>query len=304
MGDAPAAGESAAVRSRDELLGGKGANQAVGLAQLDVPVALLGVVGDDRAGHDLLAHAAADGIDVSHSVIREHARSALIVDVVDDHAHWRYLEDIPDEVLVSDHDVLAAAALLRDASSVILQLQQPARTTMTAARIARESGARIVLDGVPAEEDLLSSADVLRADAREAAILTGHPVENVAEGIKAGVMLLAHGLDLAVLEVRGEGNVFVSRAGYEFLPHGDAHVVDTTGAGDALVATLTCALSRGHDLSTRILIAPVPCEACGYAALRIAKLVNEADEPLATLLVRTNCRSHTPLPALPAPRPA
>ncbi|GHF22096.1 ribokinase [Amycolatopsis deserti] len=250
VGDAPAAGESAAVRSRDEVLGGKGANQAVGVAQLGLPVALLSVVGDDRAGHDLLTHAAADGIDVSHCVVREHARSALVVNVVDDHGQWRYLEDIPEDVLVAEHDVLAAAGLLREASSVILQLQQPPRTAMTAARLARQGGARVVLDGVPPEKDLLSCADILRADAREAEILTGGPVTDVAEGVKAGVMLLAHGLDLAVLEVAGHGNVFVSRAGYEFHPHGDGHVVDTTGAGDALVATLTCALTRGQDPRT------------------------------------------------------
>jgi ribokinase len=248
--DAPAPGGSAAVRSRDEVLGGKGANQAVGVAQLGTPVALLAVVGDDRAGHDLLAHAAADGIDVSHCVVREHARSALIVNVVDDHGQWRYLEDIPDDVLTTEHDVLPAGDLLRDASSVILQLQQPAATVMAAARIARDGSARVVLDGVPPDRELLSFADILRADAREAEILTGQPVGNVAEGVKAGVMLLAHGLDLAVLEVAGHGNVFVSRAGYEFLPHGDAHVVDTTGAGDALVATLTCAFTRGQDLRT------------------------------------------------------
>ncbi|PBJ29532.1 PfkB family carbohydrate kinase, partial [Mycobacterium avium] len=46
----PTAGESATVLRREELLGGKGANQAVGLAQLGVPVALIGVVGDDQAG--------------------------------------------------------------------------------------------------------------------------------------------------------------------------------------------------------------------------------------------------------------
>lgn len=175
VADAPGAGESARVHSREEILGGKGANQAVGVAQLGIPVALLSVAGDDRAGHDLLAHAAADGIDVSHSVIRAGTRSALIVDIVDDHGQWRYLEDIPDTVLVTESDVLAATGLLRAASSVILQLQQPARTTMAAARIAREGGARIVLDGVR------------------------------------------------------------SRAGY---------------AGDALIATLTCAFSRGQDLRT------------------------------------------------------
>ena len=247
---APDAGTAAAVRSRDEVLGGKGANQAVGLAQLGTPVALLSVVGDDRAGHDLLAHAAADGIDVSHCVVRENARSALVVNVVDDDGRWRYLEDIPADVQLIEADVLAAEDLLRSAASVVLQLQQPAPALVAAAGLARDGGARVVLDGVPPDRDLLSRADVLRADAHEAEILTGRPVTEVAEGVKAGVMLLAHGLDLAVLEVAGHGNVFVSRAGYEFLPHATAPAVDTTGAGDALIATLTCALTRGHDLPT------------------------------------------------------
>jgi ribokinase len=46
----PATGKSTDLLQRRELLGGKGANQAVGLAQLGVPVALIGVVGDDHAG--------------------------------------------------------------------------------------------------------------------------------------------------------------------------------------------------------------------------------------------------------------
>ncbi|RAJ45461.1 pfkB family carbohydrate kinase [Kitasatospora sp. SolWspMP-SS2h] len=45
----PEAGGSADVAERWEGLGGKGANQAVGLAQSGVPVRLVGVVGEDRA---------------------------------------------------------------------------------------------------------------------------------------------------------------------------------------------------------------------------------------------------------------
>ncbi|WP_231970824.1 PfkB family carbohydrate kinase, partial [Mycobacterium sp. E3198] len=50
----PSASESTTVLRRGELLGGKGANQAVGLAQLGVPVALVGVVGEDNAGASVL----------------------------------------------------------------------------------------------------------------------------------------------------------------------------------------------------------------------------------------------------------
>ncbi len=50
--EVPGPGSSAPVRERREMLGGKGANIAVGLAQLGAPVKLVGVVGDDDIGDD------------------------------------------------------------------------------------------------------------------------------------------------------------------------------------------------------------------------------------------------------------
>ena len=46
----PGVSRSADVHQRRELLGGKGANQAVGLAQLGMRPALAGVVGEDQVG--------------------------------------------------------------------------------------------------------------------------------------------------------------------------------------------------------------------------------------------------------------
>jgi hypothetical protein len=46
----PEQGRSAAVAERLEMLGGKGANQAVGMAQSGLDVSLSAAVGDDEAG--------------------------------------------------------------------------------------------------------------------------------------------------------------------------------------------------------------------------------------------------------------
>src|SRR3954452_20592913 len=77
----PEQGTSTGLAEWRELLGGKGANQAVGLRQLGVDVALLGVVGDDVEGDAMLDHAAADGIDISY--VARRGRTALLIDVVD-----------------------------------------------------------------------------------------------------------------------------------------------------------------------------------------------------------------------------
>ncbi|SFO86940.1 pfkB family carbohydrate kinase [Amycolatopsis arida] len=105
----PAPGTGGPVRQRKEMLGGKGANQAVARAQLGAPVALLGVVGDDDVGSALLTQARADGIDVSAVVRRERTPTALIVDVLEAGGRWRYLEDIPAGTLLAEADVAAAA---------------------------------------------------------------------------------------------------------------------------------------------------------------------------------------------------
>ena len=167
---------SATVGERRELLGGRGANQAVALAQLGVPVALVGVVGDDSAGTQAVAQAAADGIDVSAVVRRRGAATALVVDLVEDGGVLRLLEDVPGAVLLIPDDVAAATDQLPAAQVVSLQLQQPG-TAVGAAPQRVPEGAIVVVDGEPEDDATRDAvparADVVRADATEARLLTG-----------------------------------------------------------------------------------------------------------------------------------
>ncbi|GAA4603744.1 PfkB family carbohydrate kinase [Actinoplanes octamycinicus] len=227
----PAAGTSAQVTDRRETLGGKGANQAVAVAQLGLPVSLVAVAGDDVIGDHLLAQAAADGIDIRHVVRRPGTLSGLIVEVLEAGGRWRYLEDLPDPVRLTRADVEAAEPVLKSAAAVLVQLQQPAAATREAARRGREAGALVVVDGV-ADAEMASLADVVRADEHEAGLLPDD--------------LLTLGPRLVALGVDG-GNRFFWAGGGVFLPHPDGPVVDTTGAGDAFTAALAVALVRGES---------------------------------------------------------
>ncbi|HVV21623.1 MAG TPA: PfkB family carbohydrate kinase, partial [Pseudonocardiaceae bacterium] len=237
------------VRERRETLGGKGANQAVSLAQLGASVALVGVVGDDAEAERVLERARADGIDVTGVIRRSGTRTGLIVEVVDADARYRYFEDLPPAVLLTEEDVAANADALRTARAVMVQLQQPAVAALAAARTAHAAGGLVVLDGAPGAADavsgLLACADVVRADARETELLIGGPVPDVAAGLRAGRALLDSGPRLAALSVGDAGNVFVWPDGEVVVPLADVPVVDTTGAGDAFTAALTLALVRG-----------------------------------------------------------
>jgi ribokinase len=238
--EVPGPGGTVPVRERREMLGGKGANIAVGLAQLGAPVQLVGVVGDDEIGERLIARAAADGIGTEAVVRREGCSTGLIVDVVAD--GWRYLEDLPDGVLLRETDI--TPGLVAGAGAVVLQLQQPPEVALKAARAA---GGRVVLDGAPERlgDELLACADVVRADHREAELLSGRKITGADDAVRAARDVMARGPGLVAFAVDDVGNVFVWDEGELVVPLGDVEVVDTTGGGDAFVAALTFALSRG-----------------------------------------------------------
>jgi ribokinase len=238
--EVPGPGGTAPVRERREVLGGKGANIAVGLAQLGAPVELVGVVGDDDIGERLVARAAADGIGTGAVVSRKGCETGLIVNVVAD--GWRYLEDLPDGVLLREDDL--PLDLIARAAAVVVQLQQPPEVALKAARAATGC---VVLDGAPdhLSDELLACADVVRADHREAELLVGRKITGADDAVRAAHEVRERGPRFVAFAVDDVGNVFAWDGGELVVPLGDVEVVDTTGGGDAFVAALTFALTRG-----------------------------------------------------------
>ncbi|GAA5201758.1 PfkB family carbohydrate kinase [Rugosimonospora acidiphila] len=259
----PEAGTAADVRLRLEMLGGKGANQAVAVGQLGGRPALVAVAGDDRVADDLLEQARADGIDVSGVVRRGGAVTGLIVDALTDEGQWRYLQHLPAEVLLNEADIAAAQGSITSADAVLVQLQQPSPAALALAGVAQRAGRAVVLDGAPRPDErcgpLLAAADIVRADERETTALIGRPADSEESVREAAGGILAAGPRLLALGLP-HGNLFVwkdARWGEDSLliPLTGDRVVDTTGAGDALVAALTVALLRGA----------APAEAARYA---------------------------------------
>ncbi|MGK5678485.1 PfkB family carbohydrate kinase [Actinoplanes sp. URMC 104] len=225
----PEPGSSGAAGSRREQLGGKGANQAVALAQLGVRPSLVAVAGDDVIGDVLLAQARRDGIDVRSVIRRPGALTGLIVEILEPGGAYRYVEHLPPPVLLGEQDVLRARDTIAAADAVLVQLQQPAEAALAAARIGHEAGRLVVLDGEIKDESILAYADVVRADEKE-----------------SGGIVLGRGPRLQAIAEQ-DGNLFVWEGGQIKIPLADAEVVDTTGGGDAFVAALTAALLGGQS---------------------------------------------------------
>lgn len=247
-----------------ELLGGKGAHQAVALAQLGVPVALVGVVGDDDAGREVLAQATADGIDVSAVVVRPGSPTAVLTHLVGRDGSRRPVEDVPPEMLLTADDVAGAADQIASCQALVLQLQQPGAAVRAAVERVPDT-AVVVSDGAPEDaatrEAVLRRADVVRADVGEAALLVGRELDGVDDARDAAAELLTAGPRLVALAVGTDGDLVSWRAGPALgiaaeeldadprWADGEVLVpllgepgVDPTGGGDAFVAALIAAV--------------------------------------------------------------
>lgn len=250
----PEPGGAAPVRRRREMLGGKGANQAVACAQLGASVGLVGVVGADAPGRSVLHQAADDGIDVTGVVVRDGAATALLVDVVEAGGTRRLLEDVPDGVLLSREDVAAAGAALRRARTVLVQLQQPPEAVLEALRVVQDAGRVVVVDGAAQDpavrRAVLRTATVLRADSAEASLMVGRELAGAPDVLDAAQELRAGGPAVVALAAGSDGNVVVWDGGHVVMPLLGGRPADPTGAGDAFVAALAVALHRGLDAET------------------------------------------------------
>lgn len=254
----PDGGGAVDVTERRELLGGA-VNQAVGCRQLGLTTAVVGVVGDDDAGRDVVAQARADGLDVGGVRERPGAVTALFVDVVEPDGTRRLLEHVPEEVRLTADDVRHAEALLRAARVLLVQAAQPTAAVREVLRIGRDAGALVVLDGAPAEpaavDELLTLADVVRADAGEAPVLLGYAPDDAAATAEGARALVDRGPRVVALAAGGVGDVVAWREPDGavvdvLLPLLGESPVDPTGGGDAFLAGWVTARLDGQDDET------------------------------------------------------
>lgn len=234
----PPPGATVRAEALEHHPGGKGANQAVAAARAGAPVTLVGAVGDDEAGRDLLGWLDGNGVDTGAVAVvgAPTGRAHVMVDPTGENA-------IVVAAGANDHVSSGIVhRLLRPGDVLVCQLEIPPAAVVEALSAARRAGAVAVLNAAPEHRcppEALAAADVLVVNGTEAVGLGAGPTPDEAR------RLLTRPDGVVIVTLGGAGAVVVTGEDAVTVPGRTVPVVDTTGAGDCFVGYLAAGLAEG-----------------------------------------------------------
>src|SRR5690349_20033664 len=156
----PQPGETISGNDLQIIPGGKGANQAVAAARQGASVSMVGRVGNDSFGPELIKNLKRNNIDTSGVHLDVGSSTGTATIIVDSKGQNSIVLSPGANGKVSPEDVDAIA--FSDYKLLLLQLEIPINTVLAAAQRAKESGLRVLLNPAPAlplPDELISLSD-------------------------------------------------------------------------------------------------------------------------------------------------
>jgi len=257
--------------SERKTIPGGAANPAMNLAALKAETTLVGLVGEDDAGKELIARLRAANLDAGGIVKDPHRQTTQKTRIISrggfrgeqQLARLDRVDRHPPSAEVEENLIIQLKIATAVSSAILLSDYRNgmiSRAMVSAAiEAARNAGNLLIVDS---QGDLgkYKGCDVIRANDRDVSTYLGYPLETEADFERATATLLdsleTHGI------VIGRGAQGVSLRGqrtpyHHFPAVNQTEVYDVTGAGDTSVAVLALGIVARLDLAHAAFLANI-----------------------------------------------
>lgn len=257
----PQPGRTVSTSKHSVIPGGKGGNQAVGVAKLGNEVSLIGKVGNDYDSTIVYTCMEENHVDVQG--IRRDPRSETgkaYIHVQNDGESMITILTGANQNLTAG-DVLPYHKFFENAGYCLLQTEVPEDAVEAAARLAHSYGVCNILKPAAMNhisDTLMELIDIFVPNRKEAELLC--PEVPDIEG-KADAFL-KKGAKIVIITLGHSGCYIKSPEFTGYLPAADFTPVDTTGAADAFIAALAVYLSSGFPIAKAAKIATYAAGFC------------------------------------------
>ncbi len=243
----PLPGETVIGNDMQTFPGGKGANQAVAASKLGADVLMVGCVGDDVFGEDLIGNLKMNrvGTDFVRKIKNKSTGIAMIM--VSKTGQNSIVLAPGANMMVNKDLVKKVENVLKNSNALIVQFEIPLDIVFYTIDMAKTFKKKIFLNPAPAQkipDELLKKVDYLIPNETEASIITGIQVKDLYTAKRAASNLINRGSKSVILTLGENGCLLVSEKEMIHLPAFSINVVDTTAAGDAFVSAFAVGILR------------------------------------------------------------
>jgi ribokinase len=249
MEKVPDVGENVLGTTYGYACGGKGANQATGLARLGAQTKMIGKVADDANGRRLIENLEKNGIDFS-GVATNGTQTGLAAIIIDGEGRNRIAVY---EGANAEIDPDEAADCIDDSLDLLLvQFETREEVVVKCVNRAIANGITTVIDCGPAKNfalEKMQGATIISPNESETKALTGISPDDDSSIRKASEILKERSkAQFVVLKLGERGCSVYDGESLKVLPPYETNVVDTTAAGDSFTAALALEYKRSGDI--------------------------------------------------------
>jgi ribokinase len=230
--------------------GGKGANQAVAVARLGYPVFMIGKLGSDAFGPQLLSSMKDAGVDVSTVQTVDGASGVALIEVSASGENSIVVAAGANATLSPD-DIDSHLEVIRAAGLVLVQLEIPVETVAHLVAVCLRQKVQVILDPAPARElppEVLRGVRWFTPNETETDFYINSQTGSDTDFRKQRDALFARDIQGVVLKRGSKGVYLADREGLDVtIPAFPTNAIDTTAAGDAFNGAFATALMLGKD---------------------------------------------------------
>ncbi len=252
---APNAGETLMGQAFALSPGGKGANQAVAAARLGAEVSMIGSVGKDTFGSEMLEIIKQEGIHIEHISVSETEATGVASIVIEEDGENRIIVVPGANIDLFAEDIQALETVICQAEMIVMQLEMELAMSEHAIAIAHRHGIPVILNPAPArvlKDEMLGQVSYLTPNETEAGILTGMTVDSLETAEQAARILLQKGVKNVIVTLGSKGALIVNAEGAKSVPGFPVKAIDTVAAGDSFNGALAQQLVLGKTLEEAV----------------------------------------------------
>ena len=272
----PAQGETVFAETFLTENGGKGANQAVSAARLGAKVSMIGRVGSDGFGRQVLRNLESESINTEMVTEDSDTNTGIALITIDSQSRNTIVVSSGANMTCGATELRYLEASLAKTDCLILQNEVPYVVNLKAAQLARGKGVQVVWDPAPFVTDtkeLINNVKNLTPNQNEAKLLAKCEITDE-RSIHKALQRIKKLSDAVCLITMGEDGVFfLSGSELNHVPGYEVESVDSVAAGDAFAGGFATALSEGKSLPVAIK------RGCASGALATTKIGAQAAMP-------------------------